>query len=94
MIGSRRVSELTPRPATALLNNLAVAGYSYSSVRKARTYVSAALDFAVDERLIPTNPGAKVELPGASCAVRPSESIPWTKCAAFYPLPRRSIREI
>jgi integrase len=65
MIGSRRVSDLTRDPLQQLLNNMAAAGYSYSSVKKARTYISAALDYAFDERIIPTNPAAKVELPGA-----------------------------
>jgi integrase len=72
MIGSRRVTELTRDPLQQLLNNMAAAGYSYSSVRKTRTYTSAALDYAVDERLIPTNPAARVELPGAKLR-RPSK---------------------
>jgi len=59
------VSELTRDSLQQLLNNMAIAGYSYSSVKKARTYIAAALDYAVDERLIPRNPAAKVELPGA-----------------------------
>jgi integrase len=72
MIGSRRVIELTRDPLQQFLNNMAAAGYSYSAVKKARVYVSAALDYAVDERLIPTNPAAKVELPGAKLR-RPSK---------------------
>jgi len=72
MIGTRRVIELTRDPLQQLLNNMATAGYSYSSVKKARTYISAALDYAVDERLIPRNPSAKVELPGAKLR-RPSK---------------------
>src|SRR5436853_751533 len=65
MIGSRRVIELTPDPIQQMLNNMAAAGYSYSYVKKTRTYVAAALEYAVGERIIPTNPAARVELPGA-----------------------------
>ncbi|MGB7758504.1 MAG: hypothetical protein WBL61_01675 [Bryobacteraceae bacterium] len=65
MIGSRRVIELTPDPIQQMLNNMADAGYSYSSVKKTRTYVAAALEYAVGERVIPVNPAARVELPGA-----------------------------
>jgi integrase len=35
------------------------------SVKKARTYVAAALEYAVGERLIPVNPAARIELLGA-----------------------------
>jgi integrase len=65
MIGSRQVVELTPDPIQQMLNNMAAAGYSYSSVRKTRTYVAAALEYAVGERVIQVNPAARVELPGA-----------------------------
>jgi integrase len=65
MIGSRHVVELTPHPIQQMLNNMATAGDSYSAVKKARTYVAAALEYAVGERVIPVNPAAKVELPGA-----------------------------
>lgn len=57
--------ELTPDPIQQMLNNMATAGYSYSSVKKTRTYVAAALEYAVGERVIPVNPAARVELPGA-----------------------------
>ena len=52
LIGSRRVSGLTPDPIQQMLNNMADAGYSYSTVKKARTYISAALEYAVGERII------------------------------------------
>jgi integrase len=65
MIGSRHVVELTPDPIQQMLNNMATAGYSYSSVKKTRTYVAAALEYAVGERVIPVNPATKVERPGA-----------------------------
>ena len=65
MIGSRLVSGLTPDPIQQMLNNMAEAGYSYSAVKKARTYIAAALEYAVGERIIPVNPAARVELPGA-----------------------------
>ena len=65
LIGSRPISGLTPDPIQQMLNNMAEAGYSYSAVKKARTYIAAALEYAVGERIIPVNPAARVELPGA-----------------------------
>lgn len=66
MLRARHIVELTPDPIQQMLNNMATAGYSYSSVKNARTYVAAALEYAVvGERLIPVNPAAKVELPGS-----------------------------
>ena len=65
LIGSRPISGLTPDPIQQMLNNMAEAGYSYSAVKKARTYIAATLDYAVGERIIPVNPAARVELPGA-----------------------------
>jgi integrase len=65
LIGTRPVSGLTPDPIQQMLNNMAEAGYSYSAVKKARTYIAAALEYAVGERIIPVNPAARVELPGA-----------------------------
>jgi len=72
LIGSRQVSALTPDPIQQLLNNMGEAGYSYSAVKKARTYISAALEYAVGERIIPVNPATRVELPGAKLR-RPSK---------------------
>jgi integrase len=65
LIGSRPVSGLTPDPIQQMLNNMAEAGYSYSAVKKARTYIAAALEYAIGERVIPVNPAARVELPSA-----------------------------
>ena len=65
LIGSRPISGLTPDPIQQMLNNMAEAGYSYSAVKKARTYIAAALEYAVGERVIPVNPATRVELPGA-----------------------------
>jgi integrase len=65
MIGSLQVIRLTPDPIQQMLNNMAAAGYSYSAVKKARTYMAAALEYAIGERIIPTNPAARVQLPGA-----------------------------
>ena len=56
LIGSRPVSGLTPDPIQQMLNNMAEAGYSYSAVKKARTYIAAALEYAIGERIIPVNP--------------------------------------
>jgi integrase len=63
MVGSRRVAELTRDPLQECLNQMAARGDSYSAVKKARTYVTAALEFALDENLIVRNPGRKLELP-------------------------------
>jgi hypothetical protein len=63
LIGPRRVRELTREPLQELLNRLAARGDSYSVVKKARTYVAAALEFARDERLITDNAARKLELP-------------------------------
>jgi integrase len=71
-IGSKQVSALTPDPIQQLLNHMGEAGYSYSAVKKARTYISAALEYAVGERIISVNPAARVELPGAKLR-RPSK---------------------
>jgi integrase len=62
-IGARRVRELTRDPLQELLNQMAVRGDSYSVVKKARTYLAAAFEFARDERLIADNAARKLELP-------------------------------
>jgi integrase len=63
MVGSRRVGELTRDPLQECLNQMAARGDSFSAVKKARTYIAAALEFALDENLIVRNPGRKLELP-------------------------------
>jgi integrase len=63
MIGSRRVAELTRDPLQECLNQMAHRGDSFSAVKKARTYITAALEFALDESLVVRNPGRKLELP-------------------------------
>jgi integrase len=63
LIGSRPVRELTRGPLQELLNTMAGRGDSYSAVKKTRTYLAAALEFARDERLITDNPARNVELP-------------------------------
>jgi len=63
LIGARRVRELTRDPLQDLLNSMAASGDSYSAVKKVRTYLSAALEYARDERLIAENPARKLELP-------------------------------
>jgi integrase len=76
-IGARRVIELTRDPLQECLNIMAARGDSFSAVKKARTYITAALEFAVDEQLISRNPGRKLELPSKRLR-RP--------CARFYSL--------
>jgi integrase len=63
LIGERRVRDLTREPLQELLNGLAARGDSYSVVKKARTYLAAALEFACDERLVLVNAARKLELP-------------------------------
>lgn len=77
-IGERPVAALTPEPLQVVLNQMAEAkitvgkenptvrvGYSNSAMAKARIYMKAVFDFAVDERLIERNPALKLELPEA-----------------------------
>jgi len=63
MIGARRVAELTRDPLQECLNQMAARGDSFSAVKKARTYITTALEFAIDEQLIMRNPGRKIEMP-------------------------------
>jgi integrase len=63
LLGGRLVRDLTRGPLQDLLNTMAGRGDSYSSVKKARTYLSAMFEFARDERLIADNPAKKLEIP-------------------------------
>jgi integrase len=63
MIGCRRVRDLTREPLQEVLNQMAGRGDSYSVVKKARTYISAALELGRDIRVITDNPGRRLELP-------------------------------
>ena len=63
MIGNRRLAELTRDPLQECLNQMAARGDSFSAVKKARTYITAALEFALDENLIVRNVGRRLELP-------------------------------
>jgi integrase len=63
VFGHRPVCEITRDPLQYFLNGLATAGASYSVVKKARTYLAAAFQYAADERLIDTNPARKLDLP-------------------------------
>jgi integrase len=63
MIGNRRAAELTRDPLQECLNQMAARGDSFSSVKKARTYISAALEFALDENLVAKNAARRLELP-------------------------------
>jgi integrase len=57
---------------------LALSGASYSAVKKARTYLAAAFQYAVDERVIETNPARKLDLPTKLLQKNP--------CKRFYSL--------
>lgn len=63
LIGDRRIRDLTREPLQELLNGMAARGDSYSVVKKARTYIAAALEFARDEHLLADNAARKLELP-------------------------------
>jgi hypothetical protein len=55
-IGDWELAELTPDPLQRLLNQIASRGYRKSMVQHIRTYVRAALEYAVDEGLLGRNP--------------------------------------
>lgn len=76
--GQRAVREITRDPLQRFLNKLALSGASYSSVKKARTYLAAAFQYAVDERAIETNPARKLDLPTKLLQKNP--------CKRFYSL--------
>ena len=63
LVGHWRVADLTRDPLQDCLNQLAARGDSLSAVKKVRTYISAALDYALDERLVKVNPARKLEMP-------------------------------
>jgi hypothetical protein len=62
-IGVEKLRDLTRDPLQSCLNRMAAGGCSYSAVHKARTYLAAALEYAMDERLIQANPARKIEVP-------------------------------
>ena len=62
-IGDWELSQLTPDPLQRLLNGIASRGYRKSIVQHIRTYVRAALEYAVDEGLLGRNPARKLEVP-------------------------------
>ncbi len=63
VIGDWEVAQLTPDPLQRLLNQVANRGYRKSTVQHIRTYVRAALEYAVDEGFLARNPARKLELP-------------------------------
>ena len=63
MIGHIRVVDITPDPLHACINRLAAAGASISAVKQARTYLRAVLEYAIDEKIIETNPARKLVIP-------------------------------
>lgn len=64
-LGDWELSLLTLDPLQRLLNQIAGLGYRRSTLKHIRTYIKAALEYAVDERLINRNPARKLELPKA-----------------------------
>jgi integrase len=77
LIGARKIRELTRDPLQDLLNTMAARGDSFSKVKKARTYLAAALEYARDERYITANPARSLELPSKLLA---------KPCERFYSL--------
>jgi integrase len=75
MIGDFRVVDITPDPLQACINRLATARASVSAVKQARTYLHAVLEYAIDEKIIETNPARKL--------VVPINSLP-KPCGRFY----------
>jgi site-specific recombinase XerD len=63
ILGDCRLGNLTRAPLQECLNHIAAAGASYSIVHKARTYLAACLEYAVDEQLITSNPARKIQVP-------------------------------
>jgi integrase len=63
VLGSIRVRALTRDPLQGHLNQMALSGASYSALHKVRTYLAAALEYAMDERIISENPAAKMTVP-------------------------------
>ena len=62
-VGNWELARLTPDPLQRLLNQVAERGYRKSTLKHIRTYIRAALEYAVDEGLINRNPARKLELP-------------------------------
>ena len=62
-IGDWELTELTPDPLQRLLNQVAARGYRKSMVQHIRTYVRAALEYAVDEGILGRNPARNLEFP-------------------------------
>ncbi len=62
-LGDWELSQLTLDPLQRLLNQIAERGYRRSTLKHIRTYLKAALEYAVDEGLIGRNPARKLELP-------------------------------
>ena len=71
VFGLRPVCEITRDPLQKFLNGLAISGASLSVVKKVRTYLAACFQYAVDERLIDTNPARKLDLPTKLLKRRP-----------------------
>ena len=63
VLGDWEISQLTLDPLQRLLNQVAQRGYRRSTLKHIRTYLKAALEYAVDEGLIGRNPARKLELP-------------------------------
>jgi integrase len=65
VLGNACLEDVTLGPLQGILNRMAGAGKSQSSLQKARTHLKAMLEFAVDERSIETNParGKKLVIP-------------------------------
>jgi integrase len=63
VLGDWEISQITLDPLQRLLNRVAQHGYRRSTLKHIRTYLKAALEYAVDEGFIGRNPARKLELP-------------------------------
>ena len=63
VLGDWEISQLTLDPLQRLLNQVAQRGYRRSTLKHIRTYLKAALEYAVDEGFINRNAARKLELP-------------------------------
>jgi hypothetical protein len=63
VLGECSPRKITLTPLQLLVNKMAEDGYSKSAVKHIRTYLKACFEYAIDEDLIPKNPGRKLALP-------------------------------
>jgi hypothetical protein len=63
VVGTLKLKDLTFDRLQAVLNRMASNGYRRSALAKARTYMHALCEYAIDEHLLERNPARKLEIP-------------------------------